>query len=196
MGGDQTSEFRDLFDRMRHGDEAARQELIAGAYEQLHRLVAKIFHESFPRLRNLHETDSVLDEAVLRLLKALQEMKLASAADFFRFSATIIRHTLLDMTRRQKRRKLVANVNFDGGDSEVSSPNEPGETTHDPAKLALWTEFHERVDSLPAEEREVVDLCFYQGLTQAEAARVLGIHPREVSRRWTRAVRKLPDCPL
>ena len=47
---------------------------------------------------------------------------------------------------------------------------ELADTTHDPDRLAAWTDFHREVEALPAEEREVFDLLFYQGLSQAEAA--------------------------
>jgi RNA polymerase sigma-70 factor (ECF subfamily) len=40
---------------------------------------------------------------------------------------------------------------------------------------------------LPDEEREVVNLLFYGGLTQQEAARVLGVSLRTVKRRWQSA---------
>jgi RNA polymerase sigma-70 factor (ECF subfamily) len=70
------------------------------------------------------------------------------------------------------------------------------DTSCDPERIAKWTEFHERVDELPEEERAVVNLCFYFNLTQAEAARRLGVHPRQVSRLWASAIRKLPDPEL
>jgi RNA polymerase sigma-70 factor (ECF subfamily) len=60
----------------------------------------------------------------------------------------------------------------------------PDDTTHDPAKLARWTELHERIDSLPAELREVFDLRWYQELTHDEAATVLGVSSKTISRRW------------
>jgi RNA polymerase sigma-70 factor (ECF subfamily) len=52
---------------------------------------------------------------------------------------------------------------------------------------------------LPAEEREVFELLWYHGLTQAEAARVLGTTERVVGSRWRRARlrlhRELGDRP-
>ena len=41
----------------------------------------------------------------------------------------------------------------------------------------------DRIDALPAEEREAFDLVRIQGMTQAEAAAVLGVSPKTV-RRW------------
>jgi RNA polymerase sigma-70 factor (ECF subfamily) len=40
------------------------------------------------------------------------------------------------------------------------------------------------VDSLPDEEREVVQLLWYEGLRQPEAAVVLGISLATLKRRW------------
>ena len=59
--------------------------------------------------------------------------------------------------------------------------------TDDPARLNAWTEFHRQVESLSDEEREVFNLIWYQGLTQAETATVLGVSERTVNRRWVAA---------
>ncbi len=57
----------------------------------------------------------------------------------------------------------------------------------EPTTLAEWTEFHEKVQRLPPAEREVFDLLWYEGLTQAEAAQVLGVTDRTVKNRWRSA---------
>jgi RNA polymerase sigma-70 factor (ECF subfamily) len=40
------------------------------------------------------------------------------------------------------------------------------------------------IDELAEDEREVSGLVRIQGMTQAEAARVLGVSPETVKRRW------------
>ena len=45
----------------------------------------------------------------------------------------------------------------------------------------------EAIDSLPEDEREVFDLVRIQGLTQAEAAEVLGVSAKTVQRRLNRS---------
>ncbi len=67
------------------------------------------------------------------------------------------------------------------------------DASQDPSVLAQWSEFHQKVRELPDEEREVVDLYWYQGLTQTETARILGVHEKAVSRRWLRARLKLSE---
>ncbi len=64
---------------------------------------------------------------------------------------------------------------------------ERGTSGLDPAALAEWAEFHQRVETLPLELREVVDLLWYQELTQDEAAELLGTSSKTVSRRWREA---------
>ena len=48
-------------------------------------------------------------------------------------------------------------------------------------------ELHEHVERLPEQEREVFGLLFYEGLAQAEAARVLGVSVPTVKRLWRSA---------
>jgi RNA polymerase sigma-70 factor (ECF subfamily) len=189
MSDPQTAQLQGAIDRLQDGEsavqEAARHELIALAYGRLCRLAHKIFQQDFIGLGGLHETGSVLNEAVLRLLTALRTVRPPTVADFFRFAALQIRRVLLDMARKHRKQARPP-----GG---PGAPPEPADSSHDPERLARWTEFHRGIKHLPREEREVVHLCFYLGLSQARAAELLGLHPREVSRRWVRAIRRLPD---
>ena len=65
--------------------------------------------------------------------------------------------------------------------------------TCDPARLALWTEFHEKVATLGEQERAVFEMHYYLELPQAEIARVLDLHPRKVSYLWVAATEKLGE---
>lgn len=51
----------------------------------------------------------------------------------------------------------------------------------------MWSEFHETVNNLPDEQKEVVNLLFYEGMSQEEAAIVLGVSLRTLKRRWQEA---------
>jgi RNA polymerase sigma-70 factor (ECF subfamily) len=67
-------------------------------------------------------------------------------------------------------------------------------TTHDPGRLAAWAEFHAAVAALGEADRELFDLLWYQGLTQAEAATLLGVSERTVNSRWLAARVRLSDA--
>jgi RNA polymerase sigma factor (sigma-70 family) len=181
MNGDQTTQLQGLLDRLRQGDGAAGRELVGRAYERLRLLARRILHRDFPRFDGRHGTDSVLNATAAHLLVSLNEVRPVTCRDFFNFAATQIRRELLDIARRENRGGRVVPLPAGGG------PGEPAGSTDDPAELAVWTEFHERVEQLPAAERKVVDLHWYNGLTQAEAAEVLGISPRMVSHHWVSA---------
>jgi RNA polymerase sigma factor (sigma-70 family) len=193
MADDRTRQLEQLLDRMRNGDGTARSELLGLTYERLRLLARKMFHQDFPRLGNLHETDSILHEAVLRLLRALQEVQPPSVHDFLTFSAAQIRRVLQDMARQQDRRDRKINELNTGSGPSLAAHQDLADTSLDPSQLAQWSEFHRKVRELPDEEREVVDLYWYQGLTQAETARVLKVHEKAVSRRWLSARLKLSE---
>ena len=76
---------------------------------------------------------------------------------------------------------------LDGGPSDAGPRCEPSSDTLDGEKLRRWTEFHEAAARLPDELRAVFDLLWYQGLTQAEAATLLGVAVPTVKLRWMKA---------
>src|SRR5579872_4866649 len=172
--------LQSLIDRLKRGDSGARNELITRAYDRLRALACKILQD-FPNMRGAHDPTSLANQGIVRLMPALEEIQPASVPEFFGFAALQIRRVLLNLARKPGH----------AGPCD-GEPFEPADQTGDPVKLAACAEFHELVNQLPKEEREVIDACFYMGLTQAEAAVLLGIHPKEVSRRWIRAIRCLP----
>jgi RNA polymerase sigma factor (sigma-70 family) len=189
---DDSSILQGLLDRMKAGDRAARRELLDRACARLRRLASTMLAGSFPALREQHELDSVVHEAWLRLLQALDQVEPPTVADFFRLAAHKIRQVLLDMADRQRRR-AAREVSGLGGDSDWGAVASVAGQTLDPARLALWSEFHSRVASLPDDERQVFELHYYLELPQAEIARMLGLHPRKVSYLWVAATDRLAD---
>jgi RNA polymerase sigma factor (sigma-70 family) len=74
-----------------------------------------------------------------------------------------------------------------------TTPPEQPDRGQDPDALDEWGALHEQVERLPEEERQVVDLLFYQGLSQADAAVVLGVSVRTLQRRWHAALIRLHE---
>lgn len=193
---DRTAQVQAWIDRLRAGDPAAREAVLSCAVDRLRRLTRKMLRD-YPGVRRWEQTDDVLHNASLRLYRALAEVTPDSARDFFRLAAVQIRRELIDLARRHAGpRGLGANHASRAGDggSEGGRDLDPTDQTHDPSHLAEWTEFHLQVESLGDEEREVVGLLFYQGLSQAEAAAVLEVSERTVKRRWQSARLALFDA--
>ncbi len=65
--------------------------------------------------------------------------------------------------------------------------------SHEPHTLAQWCELHEQIGSLPDREREAIDILYYDGLSQADAAKMLGVSVRTVQRRWHSALLSLHE---
>lgn len=193
MTDDASIYLQGLIDRMQQGDSAARRELLERACHRLRRLAAKILAGSFPAVQQRHELDSIVHETWLRLQQALEKANPPTVADFFRLAAHKIRQVLLDMAERQRRQGGREVLGLGGNSSQDGQGIELSQQTYDPARLAAWTEFHGRVETLTEAERAVFEMHYYLELPQAEIARVLGLHPRTVSRLWITATDKLAD---
>jgi RNA polymerase sigma factor (sigma-70 family) len=140
-----------------------------------------------------HELDSVVHETWVRLLQALDKTEPATVADFFRLAALKFRQVLLDLAQSERRRAQREVLGLSGAD-RAGPASSDGSTTHDPARLTLWTEFHEKVATLNEQERAVFEMHYYLELPQAEIARVLELHPRKVSYLWIAATEKLGEA--
>jgi RNA polymerase sigma factor (sigma-70 family) len=179
MIDESTQNLQRLIDRMNAGDASARDPLIESACARLER-VARMIRKDFPRLQNREDTGDVLQKGMIRLLRALQTVKVANVKEFFRLAALQVRRELLDLARRPSQARNAT-------DFDADAMPEGLDTTHDPSSLARWTEFHQKVGALPEKEREVVDLLWYQGMTQSEAAALLEVSLPTVKRRWLSA---------
>jgi RNA polymerase sigma-70 factor (ECF subfamily) len=184
------SETSRLVELLRAGDKAALNGLIAHACGRL-RLRARQMKKCFPALRDVHQTDDVLQNALLRLSTRLQEEAPESGRHFYNLASLQIQRELHEMARQfqgrdgQKPRQLTnaAGLSHEGdAPFGLISANEDG-----PASLAEWAEFHETVAQLPDDEREVFYLHWYQGLSHEETAKVLGVSASTVKRRWRSA---------
>jgi RNA polymerase sigma-70 factor (ECF subfamily) len=189
-----TVHLHHLVDRMRAGDAAAQDELIRGVCGRLEKLARKMLRR-FPDVGRWFQTDDVLQSALLRLLRSLQEVRPDSMRAFFGLAAEQLRRELLDLARRIRGpRGLGANQASHGPAEEVASPaSEPADQAEGPDDLDKWCCFHEAVANLPAEEREVVGLVFYHGWAQAEIAELFQIDVRTVRRRWRAACLRLGE---
>src|SRR5262249_10707873 len=77
-------------DRLRLGDLSARDELLARAYARLQAQVVRMLGQ-FPGVRRWEDADDVSNNAAMRLWKALEVAKPATALHFYRLAALQVR---------------------------------------------------------------------------------------------------------
>lgn len=179
----QSLRLQGWLERLGAGDEAALDELIRHVSDRLRRLTHQLL-AGHPAVKRWAETDDVLQGALVRLVRALGNVRPASLRDFFALATQQIRWELLDLARH------LYGPEGEGANHASASGNAPeaADSSHDGAALAEWSELHRHIGELPEEQREVVGLLFYQGLAQQEAAALLGVAVRTVQRRWHAAL--------
>lgn len=191
--------------RLRAGDLSARDELISHSCNRFLLLTRKMLNR-YPRLRNWEESGDVAQNALLRMRRALEQVQPGNCREYFGLATVQIRRELLDLTRHYYGRKkpdgsagtrndgpagrvagaIAQGMQGDGGSCDFQG-DPVDDDADDPFKLAAWHEFHEAVQKLPANEREVFELLWYQGITQEEAAELLECDRSTVKRRWRAA---------
>lgn len=173
-----TTNLQFWLELMQAGDGQARQELMGYACERLRKLTRRMLR-GYPLVRRWEQTDDVLQNSMMRLYRALADVTPESLRHFYSLAGVQIRRELLDLAKHHAR--------FDGQADQRMPMKDEADDSEDPCNLAEWTEFHEQVEALPDDEREVFNLLWYGELTQAEAAQILGIAVRTVIRRWQAA---------
>jgi RNA polymerase sigma-70 factor (ECF subfamily) len=184
-----TTRLRDWLDRLKAGDVSARDELVRAAQSRLEQLAQRML-QKFPNVRRWADTSDVFQGAVVRLLRALETVPVANTREFLNLAAAQVRRELLDLARHFYGPQGWG-ANYAGGGSAVRDA-ETQDT--DGADLERWTAFHEAVEKLPAEEREVFGLTFYHGWTRQQVAELFGVDERTVRRRWRRACEALHEA--
>lgn len=176
-----------LLDRVRTGDGGALNELIRLTAERLETLTRRMLRD-YPRVRRWAQTDDVLQNALIRLCRALQQVKPDGVRAFFALATTQIRRELLDLARHYSGPENPAAHHESWPADPTRGPIDHSDPADDPVELSDWCDFHNQAAALPDDEREVFGLLFYQGLSQDDAADVLGVSVRTIQRRWQAAM--------
>jgi RNA polymerase sigma-70 factor (ECF subfamily) len=119
-----------------------------------------------------------------RLLKALREARPRTVRQFFALANQHMRWELNDLARRSDEQPDAA---------ELSEGLVPAPASSISGLSPDGLRMLRAIDELPEEEREVFDLVRIQGMTQVEAAQLLGVSAATVTRRLTRGLRLLTE---
>jgi RNA polymerase sigma-70 factor (ECF subfamily) len=161
--------------------------LLDRAVRRLHVLCAALLHRSYPRLKqpplNL-QAEELLSAVTERLLKALRAARPANVRQFFALANQHIRWELNDLARRLDEQPAAVELREELVPAAASSGS--GLTPEGRRML-------EAIDTLPQDERDAFDLVRVQGMTQTEAAEVLGVAAVTVKRRLDRGLRLLTE---
>ena len=182
----------DLVARWNLGDREAADELLRLAGSRLEKLTRRMC-KSYPNVKEHAETQDVLQSSLVRLLRTLKQIDPlpATTRDFFNLAAVHIRRELIDLARHFRNKKWVPLDAPGGSSGSGRGKEEPAAPTAQ--DFERWERFHEAVDKLPTEEREVVGLVFYHGWTQAEIAELFKVDERTIRRRWAAACERLRE---
>lgn len=143
---------------------------------------------TYPNVGRWEDTGDVWQIAAMKLYKAINEAPIESELHFFRLASLVIRRTLLDAARHYSRPGCLAGSHETwscGG--QLENVSDPARLENEPVSLLAWTEFHEYVDRLDKDVKDVFDLLWYLELSQEQASELLNVSVRTIQRRWRNA---------
>ena len=162
-----------LLDDLQRG-EPVSDELFKRVYVELHRLARH--HRSRWKGNETLNTTAIVHEAYLKLVGG--EGEYANRKHFMAVASKAMRHLLITYAERQSAQKR------GGGEAHLSLDEAllvPEETAEE--LLALDAAL-KRLESVDPRAAEVVECRFFGGLDAEEAAEVLGVSRRTVTRDW------------
>ena len=173
------SDVTRILEAAQQGDPTAADQLLPLVYEELRRLaVHKMANEASG---NTLQPTALVHEAWLRLVGDGGQAQFQNRAHFFAAAAEAMRRILIDRARRKRAvRHGGEQQRVDVQEVDIASPDDDGQL------LAI----NEALDKLAVEhstEAELVKLRYFVGMTNNEAADVLGISPRTAKYYWTHA---------
>mgnify|MGYP002628060316 CR=1 FL=1 len=165
-----------ILNRIEQGDPAAAQDLLPLVYAELRKLAsAKMVHENPGQTL---QATALVHEAYLRLVDANQKQHWDNRGHFFAAAAESMRRILVENARRKSRLKHggdMARVEID--DIPIIAPE-----VHE--DLIALDEALNSLKKVDAQAVELVHLRYFVGLSNVEAAKLMGISSRTADRVW------------
>jgi RNA polymerase sigma factor (TIGR02999 family) len=161
-----------LLQQWRGGKKEALDELMPLVYDQLHKLASKCLRSERPD--HTLRTTALVHEAYLKLVNS--EVDWQDRVHFYAISARILRRILVDHARTQQREKR------GGGADKVPLDDAVLVGPQTSSSILALDEALERLAAHDPRKAQIVELLFFGGLTQDEAAAALDISPTTVHR--------------
>ena len=173
------NEVTRVLSAIEEGDPHAAEHLLPLVYEELRQLAAQKLAQEKPG-QTLQAT-ALVHEAYLRLVDVEKAQHWNSRGHFFGAAAEAMRRILIESARRkqaQKRGGDVERVDLDAIEIMERIPSE---------KLLALDDALERLSALDPVKAELVKLRYFAGLTNQEAATVLGVSTATAEQHWAYA---------
>jgi RNA polymerase sigma factor (TIGR02999 family) len=171
------SEVTRILSAIEEGDPHAAEQLLPLVYEELRRLAAQKLAQEKPG--QTLEATALVHEAYLRLVGVAEPRVYRDRRHFFAVAASAMRRILIDQARRKRSEK------HGGGRQRQELPDVAAPSCDDEL-LALNQALEQLALEDPVKAR-LVELRYFAGLTNDQAAEVLGISPCTADRHWTYA---------
>jgi RNA polymerase sigma factor (TIGR02999 family) len=168
----------EILRQSRGGDRAGLDALFPLVYDEL----SRIAHRQLGRFRpgETLNTSAVVHDAYLRLVDQT-EAGFADRAHFFNTAARAMRFVIVDYARQRSAGKR-------GGGASLLQIDEVDVPVGEQADLLLdLDETLTRLAAVDERMAKIVELRFFGGLTEVEAAEALGLSDRTVRREWLKA---------
>lgn len=167
-----------LMARFRAGDRDAADQLVVLLHPELRRLAATKMNGEASG--HSWQPSLLVNELYLHLIKvkslpAPENSSRSEREQFLQFAGHVMRHLLIDHSRRLSRRTTKIDIaNFEG------MPNENGNAT-----LQQIDSLLDKLGAIEPRLRLTVELKVFEGLSLEEIAERINIHPRVAARDWT-----------
>jgi RNA polymerase sigma factor (TIGR02999 family) len=158
------------------GDPQASEELLPLVYRELRRLARQRLAQEKPG-QTLQAT-ALVHEAYLRLVGGQDAQRWENRGHFLAAAAEAMRRILIENARRKRTEKHGGRLerrSLDDVDSETPAPSE---------ELLALDEALTKLEAEDPVKARLVKLRYFAGLSEEDAARVLGISRATVQRHW------------
>ena len=185
MSHPRSSRITTLLGAMRQGDDAARDEFVTLVYPELRRIAAHYLRQE--RSQHTLQTTALVNEMYVRLLGTTHG-SWRSRAHFFAAVAREMRHILVDYARaRQAKKRPDPRLAISLADVDAAAADQ-GE-----ADLLALDQALSELEAVDPRASRVVELRYFTGLAEREAAEALGISTSTLKRDWNFARAWLRD---
>jgi len=172
-----TGEITSLLAAIRSGDPSAEANLAALVYDEFRAVARRYMRRERPD-HTLQPT-ALVHEAYLRLMHGYPA-DWQSRAHFFAAASTVMRRILVDHARQRAARRPEGKQRVELDDLMASaSPRIE--------QLLILDEALDRLAGWDRRQARLVELLYFGGLTEQEAAEALGVSVRTVKRDWSAA---------